>query len=1280
MGSPFLAQPYLISNQNIKTVGGESLLGPGDIDAVSNADLQSALAAYTPTSNLAPVATSGSASDLLTGTLPNARLSPQVVRSDFSYPDPSWVTSIAASKLTGTLADARLSSNVPLKNASQLFTGGNTFQATQVFESSICVGTGGTGPRIRNNGQAFRFNNNADTARADIEVGSLIVSTGSTNLLEFRDTANVRHGYLYREGGSNDVVLSWAEGSVSGNRRLRFVVGSSGLTMFSMETSGAATFTNLVNGAFRASGTSTPTTGNGLEVFMSGSTAFLQNYNRDTLVYQPIRMQGTTLDFIGTSTFTGEVTVTGQSLIAGVRFDPSSLNTIWQSVSGRNLSINTNGGLVILGAGSSTNHLQIDTAGTATFSGNLVPGANATYDIGTSISMRWNRVFSNTLRVGSNGLEIGQNNYSVTLPRAEIGDFLGVGVGVSSETRINLQTAGTNAHGILLRNLAGQTAAPFRIVNSNGVDQISFNADGGATFTGLVSLSGISGRIANTSYSQTNSLARFGSCEIQPFDINNVWIGENYYYNGSNFVRRSPGFASGIYFHNGNVQLVSAGNDVAGSVIPSGCKFKVTPSGRIASGNSVATGGDDATGATFSVDGSGNLVASGTVQIGGTSGPMIRNSAGALEVRNSTDAEYANINANNGLFNGSIQIGSTGGPQLVRLSNVLTVKNLSNTDYASLAALQLISTVASGGSNASPADSRITLRTLGISYIAADVIGRTYANNAAHGDLILRARPNIGAESTSDDFVIRGNTGNVEINRGRLVLVDTVNASSWGLKTIYSDTPGQLDFVNHSNVTQMKLTQTGLLTVVGALGVGADPGVNRLHLAAATVGSSVTYLNSIVSAKANADTSAHFRLTRTGISEWYVNHNGAGNLELALAGNLANPDFTFGGGGVFIANNQIKIGNASGVRLQRNLEVLHIKNDADTDFATVALREIRLNGYTYGRVAQVGSAGDWAGGYNINYNSSSINRDSTGTVNGIHYATTGIHFFSEASGAPGAISPRMTLSPTQLVNVGEIVSQVAGNTRIQASRTGASPSSLSIGAFTSSPAFEWDGGDLRWLWQGSTEAARMFSNGNFRLAGMMQLGGASGVFLKNSSGALQVRNSADSDFVSIDLAQANGFAFQFVDGVSRAGKFYFYTNNGNSVLYFRDTVNARQHMQFNPGANSSSAETYIWSTLTVDSFLRVQQNDSWLGFSGNNYLSNVTYFKASGTNKAWINGSNGQAQFDGHITSAFQTLSADPSTLDISSGMSRLVKNTTSGEIRWFVNDGGTIKKSAAFT
>ena len=50
---------------------------------------------------LAAIATSGSASDLITGTVPNARLSAQVVLTTGSYPDPSWIPSLAGSKLTG---------------------------------------------------------------------------------------------------------------------------------------------------------------------------------------------------------------------------------------------------------------------------------------------------------------------------------------------------------------------------------------------------------------------------------------------------------------------------------------------------------------------------------------------------------------------------------------------------------------------------------------------------------------------------------------------------------------------------------------------------------------------------------------------------------------------------------------------------------------------------------------------------------------------------------------------------------------------------------------------------------------------------------------------------------------------------------------------------------------------------------------------------------------------------------------------------------------------------
>lgn len=51
MSNFFLVQPYLRSGQNIKTVAGESLLGPGDVDVVTNEDLQAASLTVHPDSD-----------------------------------------------------------------------------------------------------------------------------------------------------------------------------------------------------------------------------------------------------------------------------------------------------------------------------------------------------------------------------------------------------------------------------------------------------------------------------------------------------------------------------------------------------------------------------------------------------------------------------------------------------------------------------------------------------------------------------------------------------------------------------------------------------------------------------------------------------------------------------------------------------------------------------------------------------------------------------------------------------------------------------------------------------------------------------------------------------------------------------------------------------------------------------------------------------------------------------------------------------------------------------
>ncbi|WP_080056731.1 hypothetical protein [Spirosoma aerolatum] len=62
------------------------------------------------------------------------------------------------------------------------------------------------------------------------------------------------------------------------------------------------------------------------------------------------------------------------------------------------------------------------------------------------------------------------------------------------------------------------------------------------------------------------------------------------------------------------------------------------------------------------------------------------------------------------------------------------------------------------------------------------------------------------------------------------------------------------------------------------------------------------------------------------------------------------------------------------------------------------------------------------------------------------------------------------------------------------------------------------------------------------------------------------------------------------------------------------------------------------------------------------------------------NNTRDKLQVNGSMSFNFASGSADPTTTDLPAGKSILWKNTTSGAIKWFVNDGGTIKSSVAFS
>lgn len=938
----------------------------------------------------------------------------------------------SASDITsGTLSDARLSSFVPLRNVSNIFLEDNTF-----FKSL--------------------------TVRADFEPGVALNSgTFGKGKVAFLLSNGLTGGYIGMSATGLDLIPETLLGyRVNVNSALNVV--------------GTGTFSGVVSGAFRASGTGTLTSGNGLEVFMSGTTAFLQNYNRDTLAYQPIRMQGTTLDFIGTSTFTGGVTVTGQSFIAGVRFDPSSLNTIWQSVSGRNLSINTNGGLVILGAGSSTNHLQIDTAGTATFSGNLVPGANATYDIGTSISMRWNRVFSNTLRVGSNGLEIGQNNYSVTLPRAEIGDYLAVGGGVISDRRINLRPASVNGRGIVVVNYVGQVAPAYSVYTDSGVEIASINADGGATFTGLVTANGgITTGLGNVTGGIFNAqgTTRTGYYEWRKNGVRQGYVG---YDDGNN---------------------ISFDNEVGGYF-------------------------------TFF----------DPIQVG-LSGNVLRWSPGwsAIEIRDS-----------------------------------------SNVNYGRLAVGDLRVTNETGGSFATPGNVRIGLMTQSVAYLAGAITGRTYSNNAGHGDVILSANSAINTgvvdySNLTDDFVIRGNTGNVEINRGNLRIGGTGGVrlkNSSGILRVRNDADTQF-----ANLEAGAATFNSMVTTVDSGGGTSTingryinfPGTDGYITSAGSVvietGLSVT--NSIVDFAGNAwhtgGGSQRFYYALSGTSYWKGHgatpHEWRNGADSVLANLSSTGDFTPLGK---LAINGFNTSTFTNAAFQVNGTAVIQGNNSPAN--TPVLRIFNSGTQT-----------------NVTGIEVSVNATGTAGIGIINNGTgnTLVDMYAAASG--GDIFTRYRVLGDSIIwNVGL---DRTDNTY-----------KVSTGGTT----------------LGTNDRLWIATTGKVTLSHELQLGGNSGPLLKNSSGTLQVRNSADSAFATVQafsFIASQGDSFLSVNGdkitTQPSGEPWLFLTGANTALGIKvgNLVVSDSYGNTAPtnglyvkGASTLTGGATISTGLTVNAFVNAGFN------------------------------------------------------------------------------------------
>jgi hypothetical protein len=87
---------------------------------------------------------------------------------------------------------------------------------------------------------------------------------------------------------------------------------------------------------------------------------------------------------------------------------------------------------------------------------------------------------------------------------------------------------------------------------------------------------------------QNDSSLKLGTLEFQGYALNNAWIGDNVYFDGSNFKRRATGAATLFYFQGEEGQFRCDDSDNAGTVVTSSPAFKVGAGGKFSAGANVS--------------------------------------------------------------------------------------------------------------------------------------------------------------------------------------------------------------------------------------------------------------------------------------------------------------------------------------------------------------------------------------------------------------------------------------------------------------------------------------------------------------------------------------------------------------------------------------------------------------------------------------------------------------------------------------------------------------------
>lgn len=1414
-------------------------------------------------------------------------------------------TSGSATDITsGTLNDARLSSNVPLKNAaSNIFTGAMTVSGDLTTSQKIILGlnsfiqSDGTGAMKYETSFAGTANFKSLQSGQSFRLNLVTAEPKSAGLWHY-DLGNAK-GRLLEVFSEPGVAIALVPGNTELLRATSF--GGNVITSTGTWTHNGGL---LIQNANSASSVSIPAPVNAgfsrvIRIDQPNCRIALENSNSD-----PGLVISRT-DFANPRSVINSAGTGPQNQLA--------------------LQVNSTTQLLL----SETSARFSGTVQVGGASGPLLKNSSGVLQFRDSTDSAFYDVRALKYFVGTNNLQISQNNFSVTLPRAEIGDFLAVGTAVLNDRRINLLPSSVNGFGVCVVANAGQVAAPYVYLSTTGSALSSLNADGGATFTGPVSVGSISVggilTLANNAWHRSvDTLNRFYFTTSSTTYLQGHGTSPFIFRNGtaSDIFRLSSTGALGL----GSLQGLWLSDDGTTSYVADGTissrRLSLYTNGgawsqslTFSAANAITAASGQAVSSVFTFSGSSgnqaNMVLDSLYTQTGTTGSRdlwlrrTETSLGSgshvfIDATVNGASRFSVTNAGNVLGTGISSREATATP----LGYSTTIA------YWGRGSAGLYGTSSGDGSQLYLGDSNFTSSAYWNSAPGIGAVGGSPTSELAFYVYtgVINSRSEAGRFKTNFGLQLGGTSGNIFRSSGNSMLVrnntdtDRANVIAAGFfgNTITRDTDGALSVdspgatgtiqfrVNSTYITALNITSDAKVQFRNGNWHGSVDGLDRQFFVASGPtyykghGAGIIYEWRDGNDAARMTMGAGGQLTLTG-NRPIVFTPGAGTMSIqASTGGWSNDLRFLGSGGThltgFGANgtndtlNNAFIG-VFGAEIARFVP----GGLVSINMATQSGRSLSINPqntgdrtgvriYDYGsfvsnnlqsgfEVAYVGGtvsaptttvAGDYrniltfrtggSSGTLVTVPSFAV-RCTIGSTIGTTLSEVNTSFLVTPTSTGTPITAMTLFGQTGLVNIDQGSLQLGTSVRLKNSgdrlfvRNGTDTAFAELRSLRSMVYtgihFNDQTTELEHWFQYklasdprlyirdsinsrmqvtytagvSASAASTQFHSKVIADDVIQVGGASGPLLKNSSGVIQVKNSADTAFAQAQASWMNvtsGLAV--LDSTTLTQHWLLYKNAGDPNLYLRDPINARQHVTFSAGTSADTAATTISSQLTVSGAAfftnttpammqlgwrlsgRTGGTESWrvapdgadailmtirdmvssrnqitlsrgstpaaastqfhsrlivddtitaaksITITGaNDPAHGLRLYNSSSTlNPLWqisvgypgfydnqlifhidnsvifqilsnqvisrqsfnclgslsVTGAttlSSTLSVTSHVTSAFQTLAANPTTLDIPAGSHRVVKNTTSGEIRNWVNDGGVMKSSAAY-